>query len=153
MHLDQPGGRPSNQNHIRGWFTIFRATQILKLDVDSGEITGHWWGSNFPLYLQKSEKTPKRYESSMKHQRWAGPNISLFHKRMQAAELWVKWGRMKQCSLNIEPPKHNITPSVLNFPINFLLIFKERPHFHFLIKSLFWHGKVYDVRTAGKPWH
>lgn len=33
MHLDQPGGRPSNQYHIRDCFTIFRATQLLIQDA------------------------------------------------------------------------------------------------------------------------
>lgn len=39
MHLDQPGARPSNQNHIRGYLTIFGATQLLRLDLDNAEIT------------------------------------------------------------------------------------------------------------------
>lgn len=63
MHLDQPGGRPSNQNHIRGCFTIFRATQLLKQDVDGEENRGRDEGL---ISLHESEKfLKKRYVNSM----------------------------------------------------------------------------------------
>lgn len=149
MHLDQPGGRPSNQNHMRAYFTLIRATQPLKQNVDSEEITGHWWGSNFPLRISNIQSS-KRYETSMipvrVRQDQTYPSFMKECKKLSSSWSEREWTNWTYCS----PPINweNITPSTLYFPINVPLIFKERHHQCFI---KLWHGGVDEVRTAGKP--
>lgn len=64
---------PQTKNHTRGCFTLLWAPQQLKQNVDSDEITGHYWRSHFRSKNQENVlgffcfflKTHKRYETSM----------------------------------------------------------------------------------------
>lgn len=152
MHLDLPGGRPSNQKPHKRLFHPPRGSTATQ--TKCGQWRNHWPLLRVSFPSQESGKcffflkTHKRYVTSMilvgVGQDQTYPSLMKECKQLSSRWCESEWSNVAW-TLNVHHPHagKDITPSTLYYPTNFILIFKSSFSLLYQDSVVSWQGRWY----------